>query len=205
MNIAEELVHVSLSLFQRGYAFGTAGNISARDGETVLCTPTGSSLGNLTVASIARSDLQGNVIGSAKPTKELHFHLASYRARPQARAVVHLHSTWATAVSCLRDLDMEDALPVLTPYYAMRTPKLPVAPYLRPGAPGLATEVERLARVTPAFLLRNHGSVAIGDSLVDASALAEEIEEAARLYLLLGDRASPLSWEQVAELRGPRI
>jgi ribulose-5-phosphate 4-epimerase/fuculose-1-phosphate aldolase len=196
-----QLIDISRSMFYRGYSFGTAGNVSVRAGETILATPTGSSLGNLDKRQIARCDLSGNVAGSAKPTKELPFHLAVYRARPQANAVVHLHSTYATAVSCLADLNVEDALPVLTPYYGMRIPNLPVVPYLPPGDPGLGREVEKRIAGTPALLLRNHGSIAVGASLAEAAALAEEIEETARLYFILGGRGQALSSEQVTELR----
>lgn len=197
----EELVSVARSLFERGYSFGTAGNLSVRVGATILVTPTGSSMGSLTADCLARVDCAGTVIGDIRPSKETHFHLAIYRARPQCCAVVHLHSTYATALTCLRELDVEDALPVLTPYYAMRVPRLPVAPYLPPGDPGLAGEVEQRAAGTPALLLRNHGSIASGATLTEAAALAEELEEAARLYFLLGDRAQPLSVAQVEELR----
>ncbi len=197
----EAMVQMARSLFERGYSFGTAGNISIRVGETIYATPTGSSFGTLTVEGISECDLEGRVVGDHTPTKELPFHLAAYRARPGSAAVVHLHSSCATAVSCLRDLDLKDALPLLTPYYAMRIPALPVVPYLPPGDQGLAAEVERLARFTPAMLMRNHGSIAIGATLVEAAALSEEIEETARLFLLLGERGQPLSGEQVAQLR----
>ncbi len=196
-----ELIEVSRSLFQRGYSFGTAGNVSVRIGETVLSTPTGSSLGTLSADRIARSDLAGNVSGSNKPTKELPFHLAVYRARPGSHAVVHLHSSYATAVSCLRDVNTDDALPVLTPYYGMRIPHLPVTPYLPPGDPELGKEVEKRIAHTPALLLRNHGSIAVGATLTEAAALAEEIEETARLFFLLGERGQALSPDQVTELR----
>ena len=197
---AAELVRISHSLFQRGYSFGTAGNISVRVGDVVVATPTGSSLGHLYPEMMAQVDLQGQVIGSIKPSKEVHFHLAAYRVRPQSLAVVHLHSTWATAVSCLRDLDTENALPPLTPYYAMRIPKLPVVPYIPPGDPLLGPEVAERMKDTPAILLRNHGSIAMGATLAEASALAEEVEETAKLHLLLGERALPLTPDQVAEL-----
>ena len=197
----EELIAVSRSLFERGYSFGTAGNVSIRVGDTIFSTPTGSSLGALQTERIARCDLQGNVRGPNKPTKELPFHLAVYRARPGSSAVVHLHSTYATAVSCLRNLDTKDALPVLTPYYGMRIPYLPVVPYLPPGDPELGSEVERRIAHTPALLLRNHGSIAVGGSLAEASALAEEIEETARLFFILNGQGQALSPDQVAELR----
>jgi 3-dehydro-4-phosphotetronate decarboxylase len=197
----QELVAVARSLFERGYSFGTAGNISIRVDSTIYATPTGSSLGKLDVAAIAQADLQGNVSGPMKPTKELPFHLAVYQARPETAAVVHLHSTYATAVSCLSELNVQDALPVLTPYYGMRIPHLPVVPYLPPGDVGLAEEVKSRIVNTPALLLRNHGSLAVGSNLAEAAALAEEIEETARLYLILGERGQALSSEQVAELR----
>jgi ribulose-5-phosphate 4-epimerase/fuculose-1-phosphate aldolase len=197
----EELVATARSMFARGYSFGTAGNISVRSGDTIYATPTGSSFGTLTVTALAPCDLDGKPLGPNKPTKEILFHLAAYRARPQSRAVVHLHSTYATAAASLRDLNEDDALPALTAYYAMRIPSLPTVPYLPPGDPGLAVEVERLARRTPAMLMRNHGSIGIGATLQEAAALAEEIEETARLYFLLGERAQPLTAEQIAELR----
>lgn len=200
-NSLEELIQVSRSLFERGYSFGSAGNISIRIADTVFTTPTGSSFGSLSLGQIAACDLEGDVKGSNKPTKELAFHLAVYRARPKSRAVVHLHSTYATALSCLADLNMEDALPVLTPYYGMRIPHLPVVPYLPPGDPQLGLQVEKRIANTPVVLLRNHGLIAAGATLLEASALAEEIEETARLFFILGERRQTLSSEQVAELR----
>jgi ribulose-5-phosphate 4-epimerase/fuculose-1-phosphate aldolase len=196
-----ELVSVARSLFNRGYSFGTAGNLSIRLDELVYATPTGSSFETVEPEQISVCTMDGTHTAGSKPTKELPFHLAAYRARPAAAAVVHLHSTHATAVSCLRDLDMQDALPKLTAYFAMRIPALPVVPYLPPGDPELGTEVERLARATPAMLMQNHGSIAIGSTLTEASTLAEEIEQTAQIFLLLGNRAQPLTQEHVEELR----
>ena len=201
MREREEMVAVARSLFERGYTFGTAGNMSVRAGDRIWVTPTNSSFASLRADALAEVDLAGNAAGAVKPSKEAHFHLAAYRARPDAGAVVHLHSAHATAVSCLRDLNPEDALPVLTPYYAMRIPCLPVVDYYPPGDPRLAPEVERRATCTQAMLLRNHGSIAIGKTLAEAAALAEEIEEQARLFFLVGGRGRVLSAEEVAELR----
>lgn len=201
MRELEELVAIAKSLYDRGYTFGTAGNISVRAGGRVFVTPTNSSFSDLRPDGLAEVDLAGNAIGQAKPSKEVPFHLAVYRARPEAAAVVHLHSCYATAVSCLRDLDTSDAMPVFTPYYAMRIPCLPVVPYFPPGDPRLGPEVEREAARSPALLLRNHGSITIGKSLFEAAALAEEIEEQAKLYMLLGERGRPLAADEIAELR----
>lgn len=197
----EQLVAIARSMFERGYSFGTAGNISIRAGERIYATPTGSSFGTFTVDELACCTLDGEPVNENRPTKELPFHLAAYRARPDARAVVHLHSTYATALASMKDLDESDALPPITAYFAMRVPQLPCVPYLPPGDIGLAAEVERLAQHTPAMLMRNHGSIAIGKTLLEASALAEELEETARLFFLLGDRVQPLTDEQRMELR----
>ncbi|MBE0657907.1 MAG: class II aldolase/adducin family protein [Bryobacteraceae bacterium] len=201
MRLREQLVAVAHSLYVRGYTFGTAGNISVREGERILISPTNSSFGSLKPGDLAEVSLTGEPLPGPSPSKEAHFHLAAYRARPEAGAVVHLHSCHATAVSCLADLDMDDALPVYTPYFAMRLPCLPVAEYYPPGDPALAPSVEAAAANSPALLLRNHGSIATGRTLQEASALAEEIEEQARLYFLLGARGRALTPEQVAELR----
>jgi ribulose-5-phosphate 4-epimerase/fuculose-1-phosphate aldolase len=198
---AADLVSIARSLFSRGYSFGTAGNLSIRLGDLVYATPTGSSFETMQAEQISICTMDGTHTAGLKPTKELPFHLAAYRARSTASAVVHLHSTYATAVACLRDLNMEDALPALTAYFAMRVPSLPVVPYLPPGDVRLGTEVERLARNTPAMLMQNHGSIAMGATLAEASALAEEIEQTAKVFLLLGNRAQCLSAEQVSELR----
>lgn len=201
MTLREQIVAAARSLYQRGYTFGTAGNISARSGDRIVISPTNSSFGSLEPEDLAEVSLAGEALPGPVPSKEAHFHLAAYRARPEAGAVVHLHSCHATAVSCLADLDMEDALPVYTPYFAMRLPCLPVAEYFPPGDAALAPAVEAAASKSPALLLRNHGSIATGRTLQEASALAEEIEEQARLYFLLGSRGLVLTADEVAELR----
>jgi ribulose-5-phosphate 4-epimerase/fuculose-1-phosphate aldolase len=167
----------------------------------VLVTPTNSSFFNLVPEEISEAGLDGTGLTGLPPSKELPFHLAIYRRRSEARAVVHLHSCYATAVSCLENLNLDDALPIYTPYFAMRLLCLPVAEYYPPGDPALAQAVERAAGMSNAMLLRNHGSITTGKTLMEAAALAEEIEEQARLFFLLEGRGRTLSAEQVAELR----
>jgi ribulose-5-phosphate 4-epimerase/fuculose-1-phosphate aldolase len=201
MRELEELVAIARSLYDRGYTFGTAGNMSVRVGDRVFITPTNSSFWNLHADGLAVLDPAGTSINGVNPSKEAHFHLAAYRARPDAHGVVHLHSCYATAVSCLEDVNTADAMPVFTPYYAMRLPCLPVVEYYPPGDPQLAPDVEAAAKLSPALLLRNHGSITAGKTLFEAAALAEEIEEQARLYFLLRDSGRRLTTEQIAELR----
>jgi ribulose-5-phosphate 4-epimerase/fuculose-1-phosphate aldolase len=116
--------------------------------------------------------------------------------------VVHLHSTAAVAVSCLPGLDPADVLPPLTAYYVMRVGRLALVPYHPPGATALASAVGALAGEHSAVLLANHGPVVAGATLDEAVAAAEELEETARLHLLLGDRpVRPLTTEQADALR----
>lgn len=201
MNERQEIAAIARSLYDRNYTFGTAGNISVRVGDRVLVTPTRSSFSSLVPDQISETGLDGAGLTGLPPSKELPFHLAIYRRRPEARAVVHLHSCYATAISCLADLNVEDALPIFTPYFAMSLPCLPAAEYYPPGDPALALAVERLAELSNAMLLRNHGSIATGKSLTEAAALAEEIEEQARLFFLLEGRGRALPPAEVAELR----
>jgi ribulose-5-phosphate 4-epimerase/fuculose-1-phosphate aldolase len=137
----------------------------------------------------------------ARPTKEASMHAALYRARPTARAVVHLHSTHAVAVSCLADIDDRSALPPLTAYFAMRVGHLPLVPYFAPGDRALSAAVEEMARKHHSMLLANHGSVVAADSLLSAADAAEEIEETARLWLMLRDLPTrPLTSAQITSL-----
>ncbi|MEU1803102.1 3-oxo-tetronate 4-phosphate decarboxylase [Streptomyces sp. NPDC019937] len=181
---------------------GSIGNLSVRlaDG-ALLLTPTGSSLGTVEEADLSRTDPSGTHLDGPRPTKEAFLHAAFYRARPSAHAVVHLHSTHAAAVSCLDGVDPADALPPLTAYYAMRVGTLPLLPYHAPGDSGLESLAERTARAHHAILLANHGPVVAGATLEQAADAIEELEETARLHLLLrGHATRPLTPEQAAAL-----
>lgn len=194
---------VGASLFGRGLTFGSTGNISVRlpDGN-MLATPTNASLGELDPARLARCSADGSHLDGDKPTKEAFLHRCMYCARPQDEAVVHLHSTYSVAISTLEDLDPEDVLPPLTAYYVMRVGRLPLIPYHPPGDDSLALAVGRKAGDHHAVLLANHGPVVSGKTLRDAQYAIEELEETAKLFLLLqGRRWRGLSADQVAALR----
>lgn len=189
MNEAAELVELGASLFARGYSVGSAGNISARVEGGYLITPTNSSLGRLEASRISRLDAAWNHIGGDKPSKEVFMHRAMLTARPDAGAVVHLHSTHATAIACLAAVGEAAPIPPLTPYFVMRIGRaLPVLPYHRPGDPAMEAGIHAAAKTARAVLLANHGPVVSGATLRDAVAAAEELEEAARLALLLHGR-----------------
>ncbi len=201
--LREAICATGRSLYDRGLTFGSTGNISQRlpDGGWLM-TPTNASLGALDPASLSRLDAEGQWISGDKPTKETFLHIAMYRERADAAAVVHLHSTHSVAVSCLDGIDPEDVLPPITGYYVMRVGRLPLVPYFPPGDQDLAKAVGKLAGKHHAVLLANHGPVVAGTSLEAALYATEELEETAKLFLLLrGAAVRVLTQEQVEELR----
>lgn len=199
----DEICRVGASLFDRGLTAGSSGNISVRlAAGGWLMTPTNASLGALDPARLALFDVTGRLVSGDAPTKEAFLHFSMYGERADAGAVVHLHSSHATAVSILRDVDPADVLPALTAYYVMRVGRLPLVPYFAPGDPELAHAVRALASRHHAVLLANHGPVVAGTSLANAQYATEELEETAKLFLMLQNHALRLlTPEQVADLR----
>ena len=181
----DSICRLAKSLFDRGLTIGSSGNISVRLDDGWLMTPTGSSMGNLDPNEISKLDLSGNLISGNNPTKESFLHIAMYDERPDSRAVVHLHSTHSVAVSCLADIDKKNVLPPITAYYVMKIGTLPLVPYFPPGDINLAKAVKEMASDHHAVLLANHGPVVAGKTLEDAVYAIEELEETARLFLLL--------------------
>jgi ribulose-5-phosphate 4-epimerase/fuculose-1-phosphate aldolase len=182
--IREAMVKWGKSLFERGLTAGSSGNMSVRLDDGYLVTPTNSCLGFLEPQRLSKLDLHGKPVSGDAPTKELPLHFAFYERRPQSRAIVHLHSTFATALSCLADIDPEDAIPPITPYVVMRVGRVPVVPYTRPGAAEIKPLIESLAAGHAAVLLRNHGPVVAAASLDAAVFAIEELEEAAKLAII---------------------
>ncbi len=199
--LREDICRFGRSLFERGLTPGSSGNISVRVEDGWLVTPTNASLGFLDPARLARLDAAGKLVSGDAPTKEVPLHTAVYETRASAQAVVHLHSTHAVAVSMLPDLDPRVALAPLTPYSLMRCGSTALLPYYRPGDPAVAEAIRGLAGQYAAVLLANHGPVVSGDSLEAAVFAMEELEETAKLTLLLRNlNPRALSPEQVRDL-----
>lgn len=197
MTAATELVSAARYIFDRGLTHARTGNVSIRCDDGILVTPTGCSLGTVTVAGLSLIDEHGRHLAGPTPTKEAFLHAALLRARPGDTAVVHTHSTHAAAVSCLDGLDESDALPPLTAYFAMRIGRLPLLPYFAPGDTALEPAAETTARDHHALLLRNHGPVVAGPDLGTAVDALEELEQTAKLFLLLrGSTVRPLTPQQ---------
>jgi ribulose-5-phosphate 4-epimerase/fuculose-1-phosphate aldolase len=199
--LREEICWFGKSIYDRGLTAGSSGNISARVDDGWLMTPTNSCLGRLDPATLSKVDESGAPISGDKPTKEAFLHLSMYAQRPGAGAIVHLHSTHSVAVSVLVDIDHENPIPPLTAYYVMKIGRLALVPYHAPGDLTLADAVREVAGRHHAILLANHGPVVAGKDLETAVYATEELEETAKLYLLLrGQQTKLLTVEQVAEL-----
>jgi ribulose-5-phosphate 4-epimerase/fuculose-1-phosphate aldolase len=200
--LRERIVHHGRSLFERGLAAGSSGNISVRLDDGWLLTPTDSCLGQLDPAKLSKLNWSGELVSGDPPSKEAFLHRAIYSERASANAIVHLHSTYSAAVSCMDGLNEENCLPPLTAYFVMKVGRLPLIPYHRPGDAKLADAIRGLARSHPALLLANHGPIVSGASLEAAIYATEELEETAKLFLLL--RNAPvraLTAAQIDELR----
>ncbi|MCL4121363.1 UNVERIFIED_CONTAM: hypothetical protein GTU68_040903 [Idotea baltica] len=196
------MAQLCASLFNRGFSVGTAGNVSAVLPDGMLLTPTNSTLGAIDPDRISKLDANGTHVGGDRPTKEVFLHQAFYETRPEAGAVVHLHSTWATALSCLEDTDPDDCIPPLTPYVVMRVGTVKLLPYVRPGDPKAGDLIRELNGRYGAVLLANHGPVVSGKDLFSAVCAAEELEETAKLLLALrGQKTRYLTVAQVADLK----
>lgn len=183
-------------LHQKGFVSGSGGNVSCRAGDLFYITPTGKSLGMMREEDMILLRPDGTFQGTGKPSKEWRMHLACYQARPEINAVVHVHSTYSVSVSCLKDTDSHCAMPAFTPGYQIRVGDLQVLPYSAPGSPELALGVERAISGANSVLLANHGLVTVGKDLEAAFNLVEEIEENARIYLILNGRGVPLKDRQ---------
>lgn len=201
LKLRERIVAIGHSLYSRGLSPGSSGNISARLEDGWLLTPTNSCLGELDPALLSKLDWNGNLVSGAKPSKEYFLHLAMYQKRQQSGAIVHLHSSHAAAISCLDGLDPAGCLPPITPYFVMRVGQLPLIPYFRPGDKALALEIAKHADKHAAVLLANHGPVVSGQDLDSAMYAMEELEETAKLILLLlGQKIRTLNKVQIQEL-----
>lgn len=199
--LRDEIALFGRSIFERGLTAGSSGNLSVRMDDGWLLTPTNASLGRLDPARISKLGWDGRLLSGDPPSKEAPLHLVMYQVRKNAGAVVHLHSTYSAAVSCMSGLSAESCLPPLTAYFVMKIGKLPLVPYHRPGDPNIAGAIRDLVADHNSVLLANHGPVVSGATLEAAVYAVEELEETAKLFLLLqGCETRPLNAEQIAEL-----
>ena len=204
--LREEICRVGASLYGRGYVHATAGNISVRTDAGFLITPTDACLGRLDPARLAEVDAHGVQTGGERASKTLALHRRIYAADPDARCVIHTHSTQLVALTLRGVWSADDIVPPITPYFVMKVGHVPLIPYRRPGDPAVGDEVARLieamrAKDTPlrAVMLERLGPNVWHRSPGEASAVLEELEETARLWQMA--HPEPLTPAQIDELR----
>ncbi len=180
-----DLVEAARALDAAGFMPQKSGNLSLRDGDGFLVTPSGLPYAAMTAADLVRCGLDGAVRGGGRPSSEWRLHAAIYRARPEAMALVHTHSPMATALSCARH-------PIPPIHYMITLAGeggrrgIPCASHATFGTEALAQEaVAALGDGLRATLLANHGVVALGATLAGAVALVREVENLATQYLAL--------------------
>jgi ribulose-5-phosphate 4-epimerase/fuculose-1-phosphate aldolase len=206
--LRDEICRIGRSLFERGYVHASAGNISVRLVDGYLITPTDACLGTLDPARLAHVNAAGEPIAGDRASKTLVLHRRIYSAVPDARCVIHTHSTHLVALTLQGVWSDDDILPPITPYFVMKVGHVPLIPYHRPGDPLVADLVaQRIAvmaeRGTPirAVMLERLGPTVWHRSPAEASAVLEELEESAKLWLLCQPRPQPLDAAQIDALR----
>jgi 3-dehydro-4-phosphotetronate decarboxylase len=206
--LRSEICRVGRSLYERGYVHASAGNISVRLDDGFLITSTDACLGTLDPTRLARVDAAGPQTGGDRASKTLALHRRIYAAAPEARCVIHTHSTHLVALSLQGVWSADDILPPITPYFVMKVGHVPLIPYHRPGDTAVAELVAQriaamAARGTPirAVMLERLGPNVWHRSPAEASAVLEELEETAKLWLLCQPRPAALSEAQIDELR----
>ena len=200
------LCQAGRSLFERGYVHGSAGNISCRlDDGSFLITPSDACLGRLDPDRLARVNAEGVQLSGDRASKTLALHRRIYAAAPQSRWVIHTHSTHLVALTLQGVWHEDDILPPLTPYQLMKVGHVPLIRYHRPGDPAVADVLESKLRAAPrpfnAVMVERLGPNVWHQTLDQAMALLEELEETARLWLLSDRQATPLTDTQINELR----
>jgi L-fuculose-phosphate aldolase len=173
-----ELIASARALQPAGLNKGTSGNVSVRDGDAFLITPTGLPYDGLVPDDIPRMALDGSWTGPRKPSSEWRFHRDLYAARPEVGAVVHAHSPFAVSLACLR----RDIPPFHYMIARFGGDTIRCAPYAIFGSQELSTAAMAAMDGRKGCLLANHGLLVAGRYLAEAFALAVELEELCEQY-----------------------
>lgn len=177
----QDAVWIAKTLFQKGTVTGSAANISFRCGDSVYISQSGSIFGLLSEKSFAQVDLNGQPVNGGRPSKELPMHLTLYREFPSVKAVIHTHSFYSTIWSTLPFVNPADAIPEDTPYLKMQLGAIRLVGYHKPGSEELFEAFRKALGNTTGYLLKNHGPIVGGSSLLDAFAKIEELETSAKV------------------------
>jgi len=199
----EQLVEICYEIAQKRMVSGTGGNVSIRMKDMVFITPSGFLLGSLKTEDISELELDGKHISGFKPSKETPFHLAIYKDLPGINAIIHTHSFYSVCVGLMaQNEDFNDVIPSYTPSFVMKVGRIPLIPFKAPGSVELSQAITSTLseQGVSGILLQNHGLVTIGTNLREALNIAEEIEENARVHIVLGGKGRRLSFEEISEI-----
>jgi len=185
----QDTIWVAKSLFERGKTAGSSANISFRHEDKIYISGSGTCFGRLAPEDFAVTDLEGNHLSGIKPSKELPLHLALYKKSDAAGGVVHTHSFYTTLWSCLCHENPDDIIPHITPYLEMKVGKIALVPYAPPGSKELFALMEERISSGDGFVLKNHGPIISGKTIMDAFYGIEELEESAKMAWYLKDQA----------------
>ncbi len=209
-SLAAQVAHLARKSVAIGLNQGSSGNVSARSADGFVITPSGREMAELAGEEMVAMDMAGQVLGTGQPSSEWRFHRDIYAAFPEANAVVHAHSPFAVALSCLRR--------PIPPFHYMVAmaggTDIRCAGYATFGTQALSDQVIEALQGRRACLMANHGLVAWGRGLEGALALALEAEALCGQYLracqvgepvLLGESRDGRGAGKVQGLRGARL
>lgn len=181
--IVKSVVDVSRYIFERGLVPGKAGNVSARikheEGFTIAITPTLISLQDLNEDDIVLVRDDGEILSKGKPSSEVNMHLAIYRQKPEINGIVHAHSPYATGFAF-----SNKKLARLEGFGAIKSEYVREVPYEKPGSMELALKAAEALKDEDAVILKNHGVIATGETVEEASSLIEFCEGIAKTQFI---------------------
>lgn len=181
----EQAVWVAHSLFDRGRTSGSSANMSFLHQGNVYITASGTCFGRLTENDFAVLDANGKNLSAKRASKEYPLHRDYYKKNPAIQCVIHTHGPWAVLWSCRAFDRQEDIIPRYTPYLEMKVGKIALVPYAPPGSPELFSAFQASVSKGDAFLLKNHGGIMGGTSILEAFYGIEELEESARVACMI--------------------
>lgn len=175
----QSIIDACLEMSRLGINQGTSGNISLRQGEGMVITPTSMPYAKMKPDDLVEMNFNGAVVGDGKPSTEWRFHLDIYRARPEVNAIVHAHPTYCTTLAI-----MEREIPAI--HYMVAAAggdTIRCAPYATFGTQALSDHAVAALRDRKACLLAHHGVIVVGDDLAQAMWLIVEVETLAHQYV----------------------
>jgi len=199
--LIKDMIQVCHDIYERNLVSSTGGNVSVRIDNKVLITSTGICLGKVTEKQLVKVDLDGNVIGKGIASKEINIHLYLYKKYSNCKAVIHAHSPYIVATSCMIVSDKSSMMPIFTPSCAIKVGGyIPILPYYLPGSEKLSNAVVAKMAKFKAVILQNHGVVCRSEEIIKAKYILEEIEENSKIYLLSKGDGKYLTNEQIKEI-----